>query len=64
MEGNFSSFVSSFYRGGSTYYINKEAELKGMAIDASIEALEKDESLLNQVVRQGEAQDLFGNPMV
>jgi len=35
-----------------------------MALDASVEVLEKGESLLNQVVRQGEAQDLFGNPMV
>jgi hypothetical protein len=35
-----------------------------MALDASVEALEKDESLLNQIVRQGEAQDLFGNPMI
>ena len=49
----FNQIMRSRARGKSTYYVNKEAELKGMDLDALSEALGKDESLLNQIVRQG-----------
>ncbi|OXV08184.1 hypothetical protein Egran_04053, partial [Elaphomyces granulatus] len=45
----FNQIMRSRARGKSTYYVNKDAELKWMDLDALAEALGKDESLLNQI---------------
>lgn len=49
----FNQLMRARVRGSSTYYVNKDSELKDMPLDALIEALDKDDYLLNQIVRQG-----------
>jgi hypothetical protein len=58
----FNQIMRSRARGRSTYYVNKEAELIGMALDALAEALEKGDSLLNRIVRQGKGQTFLEIP--